>query len=156
MTSRQIHLLRSSFASVVPLRQGVARDFYARLFELDPSLRPLFLTDMHEQGERFMAMLAMTVNGLDRMDHTSPALVDLGRRHEGYRVRPDSYATFGAALVATLQVWLGDAFTHETGEAWIVALHELAGIMLGPGAVPEGGASNCKRNVAGENIQMCC
>ena len=47
MNAHQIELVQSSFAKVEPIA-GVAADlFYNRLFELDPSLRPMFKGNLH-------------------------------------------------------------------------------------------------------------
>ena len=37
---------------IEPVAADVARTFYARLFEFDPSLRAMFLGDMEEQGRK--------------------------------------------------------------------------------------------------------
>jgi hemoglobin-like flavoprotein len=55
MTSDQIHLIRQTFALVAPHADAAASAFYKRLFELDPSLRPLFRPDLTEQGHKLMA-----------------------------------------------------------------------------------------------------
>lgn len=50
MTAEQKRLVQASFAKVQPIADAAAAMFYARLFELDPSVRPLFKTDLTEQG----------------------------------------------------------------------------------------------------------
>ena len=42
MTPEQVTLVQESFELVVPIAETAAVLFYDRLFELDPSLRPLF------------------------------------------------------------------------------------------------------------------
>jgi hypothetical protein len=42
MTSEQIKLVQESFAKVVPIADGAASLFYARLFEIAPEVKPLF------------------------------------------------------------------------------------------------------------------
>ena len=63
MTPEQIVLTQTSFAQVLPIADAAASLFYNRLFELDPSLRPMFKTDMAEQGRKLMTMLNVVVNG---------------------------------------------------------------------------------------------
>ena len=46
MNSHEISLVKSSFKKVAPIADQAAAIFYARLFELDPSLRALFHGDM--------------------------------------------------------------------------------------------------------------
>lgn len=41
MRREQIELVESTWAQVAEIKEGVAQLFYAKLFELDPSVRPL-------------------------------------------------------------------------------------------------------------------
>ena len=50
MTPEQIADVRSSFAAIRPISAKAAALFYTRLFQLDPSLRPMFARDLQEQG----------------------------------------------------------------------------------------------------------
>lgn len=79
-----------------------ARLFYDKLFELDPGTRPLFTSDMKEQGRKLMQMITAAVQGLDDLDQTLPAVRGLGRRHADYGVQDEHYDTVDAALLRTL------------------------------------------------------
>jgi hemoglobin-like flavoprotein len=129
MTEEQQALVRSSFAKVAPNADAVAAVFYARLFELDPSLRSLFKGDMQAQGRKLMAMIATAVAHVDRLDVIVPAVAALGQRHQQYGVKEVDYDTVGSALLGTLQQGLGDGFDRQTEEAWTVAYATLAGVM---------------------------
>lgn len=129
MTPRQVELVQESFVKVLPIAQQAAEIFYARLFEMDPTLRRLFKKDMAEQGRMLMAMIGGAVRGLANPAPLIPVLKDLGKRHVGYGVEEHHYDTVGAALIWTLQKGLGDAFTDELCEAWVAAYQLLAGVM---------------------------
>jgi hemoglobin-like flavoprotein len=129
MTPEQIGLVQSSFAKVVPISDTAAALFYARLFELDPSLQSLFHIDMKEQGRKLMTMLQVAVSNLDRLDTIIPAVKALGARHGRYGVADSSYATVGEALLWTLDKGLGDDFTRDTRDAWVIAYTVLANTM---------------------------
>ncbi len=129
MTPEARALVRDSFAKVVPIAPRAAAMFYDRLFALDPSLKPLFKTDMAEQGKKLMAMIGTAVANLDRLDAIIPAVQDLGRRHAGYGVPPESYDTVAAALLWTLEQGLGNAFTPAVKAAWTEAYTVLATVM---------------------------
>ena len=58
MDQESIRLVQQTWKQVDPIRDQAAALFYGRLFELDPSLRPLFKGDMAEQGRKLMNMLA--------------------------------------------------------------------------------------------------
>jgi len=78
MTPQDIELVQKSFAKVAPVAEQAAEMFYARLFELDPSVKRLFTGDMKEQGKRLMAMTSVAVKGLDHIEDLVPAVQDLG------------------------------------------------------------------------------
>jgi hemoglobin-like flavoprotein len=134
MTPEQIALVQGTWAKVVPIKDTAAELFYARLFELDPSLRTLFKGDMKEQGRKLMAMINVAVAALDKLDTIVPAVKDLGRRHSGYGVRPQDYGTVATALLWTLEKGLGDAFTPAVKEAWTQTYMVLAQTMQAAGA----------------------
>ena len=118
MSPTQIELVQSSWKKVVPIADTAAELFYGRLFELDPSLKPLFTTDIKEQGKKLMQMISVAVNGLNDLEKIVPAVEELGKRHVKYGVKDEHYDTVGSALLWTLEKGLGDAFTPDVKEAW--------------------------------------
>lgn len=129
MDQESIRLVQQTWKQVDPIRDQAAALFYGRLFELDPSLRPLFKGDMAEQGRKLMNMLATAAMGLDRLDGIVGEVQALGRRHVAYGVQDAHYDTVGAALLWTLEQGLGDAFTPQVKAAWTDAYTLLAGTM---------------------------
>ena len=130
MTPEQIRLVQESFANLVPVKDEVTGMMYARLFELDPSLRALFRGDMARQRSRLAVAIAMVVHGLKNPVAMAPVLEELGRRHIGYGVRPEHYDTVGQALLFALERALGDAFTPEVEQAWAEAYQLIASTMI--------------------------
>jgi hypothetical protein len=55
VTKEQKELVQASFAKVAPISTVAADLFYARLFELDPSLRALFKPDLKEHSARALS-----------------------------------------------------------------------------------------------------
>jgi hemoglobin-like flavoprotein len=129
MNPQQIALVQESFRKVLPIAETAATLFYARLFELDPSLRKLFAGDMKRQGMMLMSMLASGVRGLSDPNALIPVLTMLGRRHSGYGVVDAHYTTVAEALLWTLEQGLGEDFTPETRSAWIAAYTLMATVM---------------------------
>lgn len=129
MNGEQIRLVQESFEKVVPIADAAAGLFYARLFDLDPELEPLFKGDMVEQGRKLMQMIGVAVRSLDRLEQVLPAVRALGARHAGYGVRERDYDTVGGALLWTLKRGLGDDFTPEAEAAWAEVYGALAGEM---------------------------
>ena len=137
MTPRQKELVQTSWEKVVPISDTAASLFYGRLFELDPALKPLFTSDIKEQGRKLMTMITTAVRALDNLPGLVPAVQALGRRHTGYGVKDSHYATVGEALLWTLEKGLGADFTAETKEAWVVVYTLLANTMKDAAATPQ-------------------
>jgi hemoglobin-like flavoprotein len=133
MNPKQIALVQRSWNDVLPIAETAAQMFYERLFDLDPSLRPLFKSDMTRQRHKLVDMLSVVVSGLTRLEELLPTVRALGRRHAGYGVRNEHYATVGMALLWTLEQGLGDSFTAEVREAWVAAYGLLATTMKDAG-----------------------
>lgn len=129
MTPNQAELVQRSWKQVEPIAETAAELFYGRLFTIDPSLRALFRGDMKEQGRKLMSMIAFAVKGLTRLEQIVPGVQALGRRHAGYGVKDEHYATVAAALLWTLEQGLGDAFSADVRDAWTAAYGLLATTM---------------------------
>jgi hemoglobin-like flavoprotein len=130
MTPEDKRLLKETWGKVVPIADTAAQLFYSRLFEIDPSTRPLFTaTDMGEQRKKLMQTIAVAVQGLDNLDALIPVVEKLGRRHRGYGVSDAHYASVGGALLWTLEKGLGAAWTPAAAAAWTELYGALSGAM---------------------------
>ena len=123
-------LVQSTWAKVVPIADAAATLFYDRLFEIDPTTRPLFRgTDLAEQRRRLLQVLSVAIAGLDNLDGLVPTVEALGRRHAGYGVKDQHYDSVGAALLWTLERGLGEAWNAEAAAAWTEVYGILATVM---------------------------
>ncbi|MEO3475164.1 globin family protein [Roseomonas sp. CAU 1739] len=130
MTPDQTRIVQTTWKQVVPIANTAADLFYDRLFELDPTTRPLFKAEtLPEQKRKLMTMLGTVVAGLSRPQDIIPAAEALARRHAGYGVADSQYDSVGAALLWTLERGLGPAWTEEAQSAWLAAYTLLAGVM---------------------------
>ena len=130
MTPDQIKAVQESFAKVAPISEQAAALFYGRLFEIAPSVKPLFRGDMKEQGRKLMATLAVVVGGLTNLEAILPAASALAKRHVGYGVSAAHYAPVGEALLWTLERGLGADWTPELAAAWSAAYGLLSTYMI--------------------------
>ncbi len=130
ISAKQGQLVQASFDQVAPVADQVAVRFYTRLFQLDPALRSLFPDEMAQQRDKLMRTLAVAVCGLNQPEALMPILQSLAVRHAGYGVRRDHYATVGAALLGALAETLGQGFSDELREAWVVVYSTLSGAMI--------------------------
>ena len=118
MDAVQIHLLRKSFAEIERQTHVAALDFYRRLFDLDPRLRPMFSTEIEQQACKLMDMLSLSISLLERPAELMPELEQLGARHVGYGVRAEHYDTVSTALFGMLAAVLRDKYTAPVEAAW--------------------------------------
>lgn len=129
MTPEQVKLVQDSFQKVVPIADTAADLFYNRLFEIAPEVRPLFPEDLSDQKKKLMGMLGTAVTNLHQLETILPAVEELGRKHVGYGVTAEQYKPVGEALIWTLEQGLGDDFTPEVKESWLVTYTALQGVM---------------------------
>ncbi|GLR71585.1 globin family protein [Agaribacter marinus] len=129
MSPETVSLVQGTFAKVAPIAPTAAALFYGKLFELDPTLKPMFKGDITEQGAKLMKMIGMAVNSLNNLDALVPVVQDLGTRHVDYGVKDKHYDTVGEALIWTLSEGLGEDFTDAVKAAWIETYTVLATVM---------------------------
>lgn len=127
LDAEMVARVRASWGLASRAPRNVAERFYVRLFEADPSLRPLFAnTDLDQQADKLVQTLAVVVAGLDDLGRLMPAISALGQRHHGYGVESRHYDLVGRALLDTLGDMLGDAFEPPVRAAWAVAYDAVA------------------------------
>ena len=77
MTPKQIELVQSTWAMVVPIADTAANLFYDRLFTIAPEVRPMFPQDMKEQKKKLMATIGVAIaapaNPVESFDQAQPA-----------------------------------------------------------------------------------
>ena len=130
MNKTEIEHVQRTFKQVALIKDQAAELFYGRLFELDPSLKKLFKSDMKSQGQKLMAALGTVVVGLNNLDKIVPVVQKLGARHVAYNVKEQDYDTVAEALIWTLDKGLGADFTPAVKDAWVSAYGLLSGVMI--------------------------
>ena len=138
ISPEQLNLVQSSWEKVVPIADVAADLFYNKLFELDPTLRPLFPDDLTDQKEKLLAMLTVAVESLTDLKELLPKVEQLGRRHIlYYGVTASMFPTVGAALLDTLEKGLGDSWDEAHKEAWALVYGVLSTTMMEAGEKAE-------------------
>ncbi|MES2510582.1 MAG: globin domain-containing protein [Pseudomonadota bacterium] len=142
LTDAEKRLLKDTWRLVVPIMETASDLFYRRLFELQPAYRTLFPPDMTAQKRKLMVTLAFVVKSADwpdeawseevaKDDDLFLVVLALGRRHALlYKIPEDAYPVVGEALLWTLNMGLGQAFTDEARAAWSKLYGLLSSIML--------------------------
>jgi hemoglobin-like flavoprotein len=129
LTSQQIQIVSETWTDVSKRRQEFAKQFYARLFELAPALRPLFKADMIEQEEKLSAMLDVVLLKLNAGQDIVAEIRELGLKHRHYGVTRKDYEPVGAALLWALRQQLKAKFNSRVEDAWTAAYVFIAGEM---------------------------
>lgn len=130
MTPQQRWLVRDSFELLHGMMLPVTQLFYGRLFDLDPSLRALFKTDLKTQSRKLGDTLATAASSLSDFERIKPQLRELGTKHAGYGVLPAHYDTVTAALLWALGQALQQDFTPDVREAWRAMLNAVNAEMI--------------------------
>ena len=132
MSQYIIALVKNSWAIVAQLEMEVVGGlFYNRLFEIMPSVKPMFSkTPMPEQSKKLLTMLSYVIGKLDRLEEIMDEVTKLERRHTQYGVKDEHYAAVGTALLWTLEQGLGELWNAELAAAWTEIYSILAGAMM--------------------------
>jgi nitric oxide dioxygenase len=139
MNPAEIQSIRASFPAICTMTEPLSVLFYGRLFESDPTLRPMFRQEIALQGRKLMDMLTWVIDNLDDLESLAPALRALGQRHVGYGVRPEHYATISRAFLWALGQSLEAQFYPDVKAAWGAVLEAIGSrMMAGAAELPSG------------------
>jgi hemoglobin-like flavoprotein len=136
--SLNIDILESTFDYIKPQARNFASSFYANLFAEYPQTRPLFAnSNMEQQQQKLMMSLAYVIENLRHPQLWQNELKELGEKHVEYGVIQTHYPMVGAALLKTLESYLGQRWTPEVKQAWADAYGAIIGLMLEGAEYPE-------------------
>jgi hemoglobin-like flavoprotein len=126
-----LRALQTSFDLVAPHGEQLMDEFYGRLFETAPAVRPLFAaTDLERQKTKLLSTLILVRNSLRDLDAIVPNLRKLGARHVEYGAQPAHYSVVGETLIAAMATVAGAAWRSEHESAWRDAFAVIATAML--------------------------
>jgi hemoglobin-like flavoprotein len=123
--------LETSFDLIAPRGDELMDEFYARLFEAAPAVKPLFAhTDLQRQKTMLLGTLVLLRKSLRNLDAIVPKLRELGARHVEYGAQPEHYPVVGEALIGAMAAVAGSAWRSEYELAWGEAFGVVAGAMM--------------------------
>ncbi len=122
--------LKESWAIVAKSGDEVPLYFYSHLFLSHPELRELFPISMAAQRDKLVTALGTIVSNVDKVEEVKPFIEQLGRDHRRFSVVADNYSAVGASLLATLQQFLGPAWTETLAGDWAAAYGLIAKVMV--------------------------
>jgi hemoglobin-like flavoprotein len=130
MIAERRRLVIESWKLLAPNAEQAGAAIYRRLFEIDPTLRPLFAgTLMDGQVQKVVTMMDLIVQWLDVPERLVPVLKQLGERHAKYGVQDEHYGKMNTAILGALEEGLGDKFTIDVRSAWTEALVLISSLM---------------------------
>ncbi len=129
MTPEQTRLIRESYPNIREVAGPLMQLFYGRLFQIAPSVRPMFRNDIGIQARKFSDMLDTLVEGLDDFDQQRPALRAMGLRHVAYGVVPGHYDILSAAFLWALGHMMYPDFSPRLKDAWAGLIQEVSDTM---------------------------
>jgi len=140
MTPEQRDELRLGLESLMPLPKSFGAQFYERLFELDPGLRPLFKGDIERQATMLTEALTTILVHLMDEGAMSEKMGELGIRHRGYGLLDRDWDTFGEALMQIIEQRLKSELPPGFRALWSETWDEIARAMqTAQPDEPEGG-----------------
>lgn len=122
-------MITESLTTLKPVADLLGDIFYSQLFEMDPMLKYLFPSAMLHQGEKLIAAVNQAAACLDRMETLESIMQEFGLRHAGYGVKDHHYDTAEQALLWTVRMGMGSAFTVDVRDAWVSFYGEMAASM---------------------------
>lgn len=128
MTPEQVAMVQGTTDRLRPRMDGVADDFYVRLFTSRPDLRPLFPDDIAAQRRKFADELTTIMAAIPDFGRFRKRAMDLGTRHRAYGVRPSHYRALRESLLAALAAADPD-WDEATRSAWRSAYDLVAELM---------------------------
>ncbi len=122
--------LRDSWAELTAAGPLAVRHFYATLFVLAPEVRPMFPASMTAQNDKLLTALGHLLTHVDNPDVLGAYAGRLGADHRRFAVERHHYPLVGQALLATLEHFLGPAFTPALRKEWTTAYQTIAHLMI--------------------------
>jgi hemoglobin-like flavoprotein len=96
-------------------REETGEAFYQKLFELDPTLYPLFQGDIKLQAKKLIDMITLMVARLQKLDDIRHEIGELGKRHVTYGTKPAHYQTVGKLYYTHWKINWGLAGVKKCG-----------------------------------------
>lgn len=131
MNEQQLRLVKASWRKLMSFDAAMLGDlFYTKLFTDHPGLRKMFPKDMNEQNKKLIDMITVIVGGWDWQNGPSQDVIQMGKRHIQYGVKPTHYDMVGQSLIWTLAQGMGSDWTDELQSAWLACYKSLSSAML--------------------------
>lgn len=130
MQGEQIDIVQESYKVVAFRAEDLAEQFFARVFQAQPTLRAMFSTDAWQRDRDFVSALGTLVRNLHRIDALSPIIEDVGVRCQRAGAQPHQFGVARDVLLTCLRDQLGPKWSAELDEAWTEALNVALSMLI--------------------------
>ncbi|MCC6801649.1 MAG: hemin receptor [Anaerolineae bacterium] len=130
VTSHQRVLVQATYPRLIDNIDTATVTFFDHLFQIDPSLKALFIGEMSVQGRKMIQTLLVIVNTLNDPESIGTVIQETSLRHVTYGVKEEYYQPVGRALIATIRQNLGAECTPEVEAAWAAAIELVSSIAI--------------------------
>lgn len=93
--------------------------FYARLFDVNPSCRPLFISGLKVQGKFLVKMISLAISLLDDEVKFQQKMESLADAHNNRGIKAIEYGMIGDVLFFSLHHCLGAHYTAQVHCGWV-------------------------------------
>eukprot|EP00934_Nitzschia_sp_Nitz4_P002095 Nitzschia sp. Nitz4//scaffold1_size375055//215890//216425//NITZ4_000286-RA/size375055-augustus-gene-0.680-mRNA-1//1//CDS//3329541075//2095//frame0 len=116
-------------------------EIFKAFFDLAPEAKTIFAFGQNEdlyESKRFRSHARFFVGMIDKSlsllgpdeELLTTILLDLGKQHSNWGVKPAFYAPLGQAILLMLEKLLGDRFTPAVKDAWVEVYQALSYDMI--------------------------
>lgn len=133
LTPEQIAIIKSTVPIIRQYGTTVTTTFYANMLAAHPELKNYFSLRNQQTGAQ-QAALANSVLAaatyIDNLGVITGAVERIAQKHASLFILPEHYPIVGKYLIGAFEQILGDAFTPEIKDAWVIAYGLLADIFI--------------------------
>jgi hemoglobin-like flavoprotein len=122
--------MKATYPQLTPLTYFYDR-FYSQLFFLYPECRPFFQSSLSQQGRRLVkSLMGLASLACFEKETVHSKLVALAVKHNEKGIHPQMYGGFMWNILMTLRHCLGQDWTPEVEEAWIISASYMLRVMV--------------------------
>ncbi|KAL6872102.1 flavohemoglobin [Trichoderma novae-zelandiae] len=133
LTADQIAIIKSTVPIIRDYGTIVTTTFYANMLAAHPELKNYFSLRNQQTGAQQAALadsVLAAATHIDNLAVIAGAVERIAQKHASLFIQPEHYPIVGKYLIGAFEQILGDAFTPDIKEAWVVAYGLLADIFV--------------------------
>ncbi len=129
-SKRDVEIVEEFWNLVLPVKETITDSFYAKLFTLDDTIKPMFRIDLGVQGLKLTDTLTFIIKHMGKIEDTIPIVKNLGVKHLDYGTKPYHYELVLEAMLYTFEKHLEEKFTSDMRMCWIKLYNFLSELMM--------------------------